>query len=101
MEKFIEEYFYLNPISQIGLVTSSNKRAEKVSDMTGKKFVCLTCSVLIFNFFKVPDYFRVIGFDIFIWKIMGPKIFHIYFDTRGNLRKIAIFITLYYPGFIA
>ena len=37
LEKFTEEYFYLNPISQMGIITTSNKRAEKVSDMTGKK----------------------------------------------------------------
>jgi len=35
LEKFVEEYFYLNPISQIGIIVSFNKRAEKVSDMTG------------------------------------------------------------------
>jgi len=35
LEKFVEEYFYLNPISQMGIIVSSNKRAEKVSDMTG------------------------------------------------------------------
>jgi len=35
LEGFIDEYFYLNPISQLGLVTTSNKRAEKVSEMTG------------------------------------------------------------------
>jgi len=35
LESFIDEYFYLNPISQLGIVTTSNKRAEKASDMTG------------------------------------------------------------------
>jgi len=35
LESFIDEYFYLNPISQLGLVTTSNKRAEKASEMTG------------------------------------------------------------------
>jgi len=35
LEGFIDEYFYLNPISQLGIITTSNKRAEKVSDMTG------------------------------------------------------------------
>jgi len=34
-EKFVEEYFYLNPISQMGIIISTNKRAEKVSEMTG------------------------------------------------------------------
>jgi len=35
LEGFIDEYFYLNPISQLGIITTANKRAEKVSDMTG------------------------------------------------------------------
>ena len=35
VEGFIDEYFYLNPISQMGIITTANKRAEKVSDMTG------------------------------------------------------------------
>ena len=35
VEAFIEEYFYLNPISQLGIITTANKRAEKVSEMTG------------------------------------------------------------------
>jgi len=34
-EGFIDEYFYLNPISQLGIMTTANKRAEKVSEMTG------------------------------------------------------------------
>ena len=39
LEKFVEEYFYLNPISQIGIIVSFNKRAEKVSDMTGTQSI--------------------------------------------------------------
>ena len=35
LENFLDEYFYLNPISQLGIITTSNKRAEKVSDMSG------------------------------------------------------------------
>ena len=35
LENFLDEYFYLNPISQVGIITTSNKRAEKVSDMSG------------------------------------------------------------------
>lgn len=35
LEKFIEEFFHLNPISQIGLITTRNKRAELVSELAG------------------------------------------------------------------
>ena len=35
LEDWIEEYFYLNPISQLGIITTSNKRAERVSELTG------------------------------------------------------------------
>lgn len=35
LEDFIEEFFYQNPISQLGVIITRNKRAEKVSDLTG------------------------------------------------------------------
>ena len=35
VQDFIEEYFYLNPISQIGLIITRNKRAELVSELAG------------------------------------------------------------------
>lgn len=35
LEGFIDEYFYLNPISQLGIITTGHKKAEKVSEMTG------------------------------------------------------------------
>ncbi|KAJ8262957.1 hypothetical protein COCON_G00154140 [Conger conger] len=35
MEYFVEEYFDQNPISQIGLITTKNKRAEKLTDLAG------------------------------------------------------------------
>ena len=35
LEKFLEEFFHLNPISQIGLITTKNKRAELVSELAG------------------------------------------------------------------
>ena len=35
LEKFAEEFFHLNPISQIGIITTKNKRAEIVSDLAG------------------------------------------------------------------
>ena len=35
LENFIEEFFHLNPISQIGLIATRNKRAELISDMAG------------------------------------------------------------------
>eukprot|EP00094_Tigriopus_californicus_P008984 TCALIF_08659-PA protein Name:"Similar to GTF2H2 General transcription factor IIH subunit 2 (Bos taurus)" AED:0.09 eAED:0.17 QI:158/0.5/0.77/1/0.75/0.77/9/133/586 len=35
LENFIEEFFYLNPISQLGVITTRNKRAEVYSELTG------------------------------------------------------------------
>ena len=35
LEAFVEEFFYLNPISQLGIIATSNKRAEKVAEMKG------------------------------------------------------------------
>ncbi|XP_075931320.1 general transcription factor IIH subunit 2-like isoform X2 [Petromyzon marinus] len=35
LEHFVEEYFYQNPISQIGLITTKNKRAEKLTELGG------------------------------------------------------------------
>uniref|UniRef100_A0A8C2KIN9 General transcription factor IIH, polypeptide 2 n=1 Tax=Cyprinus carpio TaxID=7962 RepID=A0A8C2KIN9_CYPCA len=52
MEFFVEEYFDQNPISQIGIITTKNKRAEKLTDLAGnpkkhiaalKKAVDATC----------------------------------------------------------
>ncbi|XP_056313779.1 general transcription factor IIH subunit 2 [Danio aesculapii] len=52
MEHFVEEYFDQNPISQIGIITTKNKRAEKLTDLAGnpkkhitalKKAVDSTC----------------------------------------------------------
>ena len=35
MQDFVEEYFYLNPISQLGLVVTRSKRAELISELAG------------------------------------------------------------------
>lgn len=35
MENFIDEFFDQNPISQIGIIIMHNKRAEKISDLSG------------------------------------------------------------------
>ncbi|XP_076855107.1 general transcription factor IIH subunit 2 [Brachyhypopomus gauderio] len=35
MEYFVDEYFDQNPISQIGIITTKNKRAEKLTDLAG------------------------------------------------------------------
>ncbi|XP_056602502.1 general transcription factor IIH subunit 2 [Triplophysa dalaica] len=52
MEYFVEEYFDQNPISQIGIITTKNKRAERLTDLAGnpkkhiaalKKAVDSTC----------------------------------------------------------
>ncbi|XP_041100332.1 general transcription factor IIH subunit 2-like [Polyodon spathula] len=35
LEYFVEEYFDQNPISQLGIITTKNKRAEKLTDLSG------------------------------------------------------------------
>lgn len=35
LEKFVEEYFDQNPISQLGIMIMHKKRAEKISDLSG------------------------------------------------------------------
>ena len=35
IEEFVEEFFYLNPISQVGMIVTRNKRAELVSELAG------------------------------------------------------------------
>ncbi|XP_001599241.1 general transcription factor IIH subunit 2 [Nasonia vitripennis] len=35
LEDFIDEFFYQNPISQLGIIITRNKRAEKITDLTG------------------------------------------------------------------
>lgn len=35
LEDFAQEFFYLNPISQLGLIVSKDKRAEVWSEMAG------------------------------------------------------------------
>lgn len=53
MEGFVDEYFDQNPISQVGIITTKNKRAEKLTDLAGnpkkhisalKKAVATTCA---------------------------------------------------------
>ncbi|TNM90293.1 hypothetical protein fugu_004527 [Takifugu bimaculatus] len=35
LEAFVDEYFDQNPISQMGIITTKNKRAEKLTDLSG------------------------------------------------------------------
>lgn len=59
LEDFIEEFFYQNPISQLGMIITRNKRAEKVSDLAGnsKKHV----KVIIFiTLSSHPEYFALL-----------------------------------------
>ncbi|KAM4578264.1 general transcription factor IIH subunit 2 [Fundulus diaphanus] len=35
MEGFVDEYFDQNPISQVGIITTKNKRAEKLTELAG------------------------------------------------------------------
>ncbi|XP_054867544.1 general transcription factor IIH subunit 2 isoform X2 [Amphiprion ocellaris] len=43
MEAFIDGYFDQNPISQVGIITTKNKRAEKLTDLAGnpKKHIAM------------------------------------------------------------
>lgn len=57
LEDFIEEFFYQNPISQLGVIITRNKRAEKISDLAGnsrKHIKVITYSlncVVLFKYF--------------------------------------------------
>nr|CAG4640851.1 EOG090X05VA [Eulimnadia texana] len=53
LEKFVEEFFDLNPISQLGIIFTRNKRSEKISELAGnpkkhiealKKLAEISCS---------------------------------------------------------
>lgn len=35
LEKFVEEFFDQNPLSQLGIVAMKNKRAEKITELSG------------------------------------------------------------------
>jgi hypothetical protein len=35
LEGFIDEFFDQNPISQVGIIITRNKRAEKISELAG------------------------------------------------------------------
>ena len=43
IEHFVDEFFYLNPISQLGLITTRDKRAEIVSELAGNPKKHLLC----------------------------------------------------------
>jgi transcription initiation factor TFIIH subunit 2 len=36
LEHFVEEYFDQNPISQLGVMVTTNKRTDKVTELGGK-----------------------------------------------------------------
>ena len=42
LESFLEQFFDQNPISQVGLITTRDKRAEKVTELNGSGKVLLT-----------------------------------------------------------
>lgn len=50
LEDFIEEFFYQNPISQLGLIITRNKRAERISELGGnlKKHIKVIISLYTF-----------------------------------------------------
>lgn len=41
LESFIIEYFDQNPISQLGIITTKNGLAEKISELSGNAFCCI------------------------------------------------------------
>ena len=43
IEHFVDEFFYLNPISQLGLITTRDKRAEIVTELAGNPKKHLLC----------------------------------------------------------
>lgn len=49
LEGFVEEYFDQNPISQMGIIVTRNKRAELVCELAGngRKHVDVSCHSLI------------------------------------------------------
>jgi transcription initiation factor TFIIH subunit 2 len=59
LEGFIDEFFDQNPISQMGIIITKNKRAEKVSELAGnpRKHIKV-CEACCFS-----DKCRVIGLD--------------------------------------
>ncbi|NXG10720.1 TF2H2 factor, partial [Sakesphorus luctuosus] len=56
LEYFVEEYFDQNPISQIGLIVTKSKRAEKMTELSGREVVFfgfhfgLLCKEKIFRY---------------------------------------------------
>lgn len=35
LEKFVEEFFDQNPLSQLGIIAMKNKRAERITELSG------------------------------------------------------------------
>lgn len=70
LEYFVEEYFDQNPISQLGIIITKNKRAEKVSELGG--WFCCTCSWIsnrsLYSYFFWYG-FQYIGFYIEVYKM--------------------------------
>lgn len=60
----MDEFFYQNPISQIGLIITKNKRAEKISDLAGnsKKHikVCTYIYIIIIKNITMAFIFSII-----------------------------------------
>ena len=60
LENFVQEFFHLNPISQIGIITTKNKRADIVSELTGKFYCIQKKSSQIFNFIILTHFTQFI-----------------------------------------
>lgn len=67
LEAFITEFFDQNPISQLGIITTKNKRAEKVADLAGNyknQIKIIQGWVKLFDFLK----FEIINvLNILVW----------------------------------
>lgn len=58
LEDFIDEFFDQNPISQLGIIVTRNKRAEKLSELAGnpKKHIKVYRNLLKSDFMGASHY---------------------------------------------
>jgi hypothetical protein len=63
LEGFIDEFFDQNPISQIGIIITKNKRAEKISDLAGNprkhikvRVMCVLMHVSMYTTMAVANF---------------------------------------------
>nr|XP_036882042.1 general transcription factor IIH subunit 2 [Manis javanica] len=92
LEYFVEEYFDQNPISQIGIIVTKSKRAEKLTELSGnprkhitslKKAVDMTCH-------GEPSLYNSLSMAMQTLKL----VFHIYFLQLISKFLILLFFLL-------